>query len=223
MSETNTKMSGAIQIVDSIISLINDVGLMGNTQVDNFLTRLKTEKEAVKVKLQELIIANAQNIDTFCTTPQSTASGTSSKQGTGSTVAPPTTAGTPFELIKESTLTVKTETDAKIAQLNTILANTNLSPNVKEALESLLAMLTTLSEETTEEIQGKGRFNRKDLTCAEMSKIVAKVDAILEKLAEISSLASLSSKVAEFCSTAADDFAALKSDDRSGWASMISC
>ena len=50
-----------------------------------------------------------------------------------------------------------------------------------------------------------------------MAKIVSdyngalvKVDAILEKLAEISSLATPSSKVAEFCSTAAADFAALK-------------
>ena len=56
-----------------------------------------------------------------------------------------------------------------------------------------------------------------DLTCAEMAKIVsdynsalAKVDAILEKLAEISSLATPPSEVAEFCSTAAADFVALK-------------
>ena len=56
-----------------------------------------------------------------------------------------------------------------------------------------------------------------DLTCAEMAKIVSdyngalvKVDSILEKLAEISSLATPSSEVAEFCSTATADFAALK-------------
>ena len=192
MSQTNTKMSAAIQIVNSIISLIDDLGLTGNTQVDNFLTLLKTEKEAVKGKLQGLVNANAQNIGSFCTTLQSTASSTSSNQGTGSTVAPTatssslTTAATPLEQIKESASTVKTETDAKIAQLNTILANANLSPNVKEALESLLAMLTTLSGDfgtiatvgetssttasittttqstitTTEAIQGPGRFKR---------------------------------------------------------------
>ena len=39
---------------------------------------------------------------------------------------------------------------------------------------------------------------------------LAKVDDILEKLAEISSLGSPPSEVAEFCSTATADFAALK-------------
>ena len=183
-------MSAAIQIVDSIVSLIDDLGPTGNTQVDNFLTLLKTEKEAVKGKLQGLVNANAQNIGSFCTTLQSTAPSTSSNQGTGSTVAAAatssslTTAATSLELIKESASTVKTETDAKIAQLNTILANSNLSPSVKAALESLLAMLTTLSGDfgtiatvgetttasittttqstitTTEAIQGPGRFKR---------------------------------------------------------------
>ena len=50
-----------------------------------------------------------------------------------------------------------------------------------------------------------------------MAKIVldyngalAKVDAILEKLAEISSLGTPPSEVAEFCSTATADFAAIK-------------
>jgi len=259
MSQTNTKMSAAIQIVDSIVSLIDDLGSTGNTQVDNFLTLLKTEKAAVKGKLQGLVNANSQNIGSFCTTLQSTASSsTSSNQGTVAAAATSssslTTAASSLELIKESASTVKTETDAKIAQLNTILANSNLSPSVKEALESLLAMLTTLSGDfgtiatvgetttasitttnqstitTAEAIQGAGRFKREDLTCAEMAKIVsdyngalAKVDAILEKLAEIWSLGTPPSEVAEFCSSATADFAALKNDDKTGRASRISC
>ena len=93
-----------------------------------------------------------------------------------------TTAATPLDLIKESASSVKSETDTKIAQLNTILENSNLSPNVKEALESLLSMLMTLSGDfatistagettiittttestttTTEAIQEPGRFRR---------------------------------------------------------------
>ena len=88
-----------------------------------------------------------------------------------------TTSSTPLELIKESALTVKTETDSKIAELNTILANSLLSPNVREALESLLSILTTLSGDfgtiattgeatttasttTAEIIQGPGRLKR---------------------------------------------------------------
>merc|ERR1712130_975831 len=162
-----------------IISLIDEIGLTGNSQIDTYLSALKTEKESVKVKLEGLVNANSQNIGVFCTTLQSTASSDS----TG------TTAATPLELIKESASSVKTETDTKIAQLNAILANSDLSPNVKEALESLLSMLMTLSGDfgtiatagetttittttesitTTEAIQQPGRFKR-DLTCSEMA------------------------------------------------------
>ena len=55
LSQTNTKMSAAIEIVEGIISLIDDVGLTGNLQLDTYLTLLKTEKEAVKVKLDGLV------------------------------------------------------------------------------------------------------------------------------------------------------------------------
>ena len=168
-------MSAAIEIVKGIISLIDGLGVTGNPQIDAYLTLLKTEKEAVKTKLEGLVNANAQNIGVFCTTLQS------------STLSPTgTTAATALDLIKESASTVKSETDTKIAQLNTILANSNLSANVKEALESLLSMLMTLSGDfgtistagetttvlatittttesitTTEAIQeGQGRFRR---------------------------------------------------------------
>lgn len=56
-----------------------------------------------------------------------------------------------------------------------------------------------------------------DLTCTEMAEIVsnynnaiAKVDEILQKLAEISNLETPPTEVTEFCATAAADFAALK-------------
>ena len=56
-----------------------------------------------------------------------------------------------------------------------------------------------------------------DLTCSEIADIassynnaIAKVDAILQKLAEISNLETPPTEVAEFCATAAADFAALK-------------
>ena len=45
---------------------------------------------------------------------------------------------------------------------------------------------------------------------SDYNSALARVDAILEKLAEISSLATPPSEVADFCSTAAADFAALK-------------
>merc|ERR1712130_387916 len=221
-----------------IISLIDEIGLTGNSQIDTYLSALKTEKESVKVKLEGLVNANSQNIGVFCTTLQSTASSTS----TG------TTAATPLELIKESASSVKTETDTKIAQLNAILANSDLSPNVKEALESLLSMLMTLSGDfgtiatagetttittttesitTTEAIQQPGRFKR-DLTCSEMASsyntAIAKVDLILEKLVEITSLETPpSEEVVEFCEAASADFNALKNDTQTGRASRMSC
>merc|ERR1712055_865466 len=201
--------------------------------------------------MEGLVSANVQSIGVFCTTLQSTSTMTvSGKQGqdSGSTG---TTAATPLDLIKESASSVKSETDTKIAQLNTILANSNLSPNVKEALESLLSMLMTLSGDfgtistagettiittttestttTTEAIQEPGRF-RRDLTCTEIAEIassynnaIAKVDAILQKLAEISNLETPPTEVAEFCATAAADFAALKNDNQIGRASRMSC
>ena len=52
-NQTNTRMSAAIEIVEGIISLIEDLGLTGNLQLDTYLTLLKTEKEAVKVKLEQ--------------------------------------------------------------------------------------------------------------------------------------------------------------------------
>merc|ERR1712130_319466 len=181
-----------------------------------------------------LVNANLQNIGVFCTTLQSTASSTS----TG------TTAATPLELIKESASSVKTQTDTKIAQLNAILANSDLSPNVKEALESLLSMLMTLSGDfgtiatagettttesitTTEAIQQPGRFKR-GMTCSEMASsyntAIAKVDLILEKLAEIPSLETPpSEEIVEFCEAASADFNALKNDNQTGRASRMSC
>ena len=55
------------------------------------------------------------------------------------------------------------------------------------------------------------------MTCTEIAEIassyntaIAKVDAILQKLAEISNLETPPTEVAEFCATAASDFAALK-------------
>ena len=45
MSQTNTKMSAAIEIVEGIISLIEDLGLTGNLQLDTYLTLLKTGAE----------------------------------------------------------------------------------------------------------------------------------------------------------------------------------
>ena len=45
MSQTNTKMSAAIEIVEGIISLIDDLGLTANLQLDTYLTLLKTGAE----------------------------------------------------------------------------------------------------------------------------------------------------------------------------------
>merc|ERR1712130_863856 len=233
-----------------IISLIDEIGLTGNSQIDTYLSALKTEKESVKVKLEGLVNANSQNIGVFCTTLQSTPSSTSTITVSGNLASDSTgtTAATPLELIKESASSVKTETDTKIAQLNAILANSDLSPNVKEALESLLSMLMTLSGDfgtiatagetttittttesitTTEAIQQPGRFKR-DLTCSEMASsyntAIAKVDLILEKLVEITSLETPpSEEVVEFCEAASADFNALKNDTQTGRASRMSC
>ena len=56
-----------------------------------------------------------------------------------------------------------------------------------------------------------------DLSCTEIAELVAnfmsalaKVDLIVEKLEEISSLETPSSEVVQFCSTAASDLTALK-------------
>ena len=140
-------MNAAILIVDNIINLIDEIGTTGNTQVDLYLSLLKAEKESVKTKLQALVSSNTQNIETYCstsTTPITSSTAASLNQDPAETTVASTTP-TPLELIKESATNVKTETDSKIEELNALLANSDLSPSVQAALESLLAMLTSLS------------------------------------------------------------------------------